>query len=84
MEPDTFLVNGDADFGYWVKATLTNAGPNGDVSIQATLTTSEGEWWRSQRMFLRQDQPMPVSFSFPEPTINATNVQGKIGCNQPG
>ena len=78
VKGDTGVVDGQPDFGYKVKFTVTNAGEGGLITVTTRLSTSEGEWSRQQKLSFDAGQVMTLSYFFPEPTINVTNVQATV------
>jgi hypothetical protein len=45
------------------------------ILVAVTLSCSEGEWGREQKMLFEEGERRLVEFFFHEPTINATNIQ---------
>lgn len=74
-EHDVRLVNGLMDYGVSVAAQVENAGDTGEITLRVALSTSEGEWSRSQTLTIDGGQTKSLSWFFPDPTINATNIQ---------
>lgn len=72
------LVNGQLDWGGLVTFTVTNSGVEGMIHVVVTLSCSEGQWSRTQDLDFSQNQSMPLTYFFPEPTVNATNYQAQV------
>src|SRR5690606_24888202 len=77
---DVFLVNGEMDAGYTVSVTVKNVGKEGKVALVANLSTSEGDFHRSQELQLPEGDVRDLKYQFTEPTLNATNVQARMEC----
>jgi len=77
---DTYIVNDNFDFGYTVLAKIRNVGHHGTMTIKAMLSTSEGNYERSQQLVFNPLQETVLRYQFAEPTINATGIQGRILC----
>lgn len=80
-QPETFITNNDFDFGYVVRTRIRNAGSEGAITVKAFLSTSEGNFERSQLIVFTANQEDTLSYQFPEPTVNATGVQSRITCS---
>ena len=80
LTQDVLLVNGEGDFGYRYNATVKNHGEQGEITVTAKISTSEGNFERVQKLNFGSGQSMDLTYAFPEPTINAANVQGRISC----
>lgn len=74
-KPDVGMANDDFDAGISVQATLANLGQSGPLEVEARLSTSEGEWTRSERVTLEAGAEQSLSFFFAEPTVNATAIR---------
>lgn len=79
-DPDSFLVENEADYGYTVSARIQNLGDAGNLTISAVLSSSEGEWTRTQTISLAAKDTRDLKFGFHEPTINSTNVVYSVSC----
>lgn len=79
--PDTFIINGNFDFGYAVKAVVRNAGKRGEVTIEAYLSSSEGNLKRTQSLVFDANQQSTLQYQFSEPTLNASGVQARVYCS---
>lgn len=76
--PSTGLINEELDYGVEAKLKLKNVGKLGDITITPSISTSEGEWQRSQKLTLQEGETKTLTYFFHEPTINVRNVQCKI------
>jgi len=74
-EHDVQLRNGWPDAGVKTIHDVTNTGKRGMILVSVTLSCSEGEWGREQKMQFDAGETRKVEFFFHEPTINATNIQ---------
>ena len=81
IEADAFFVNGEPDAGYRYNARVKNDGEDGEITILVELSTSEGGFEREQTLHFDGQQTQSLSYTFHEPTIYATNVQGRISCS---
>lgn len=72
------LINGQFDWGSEVAFDLANQSERGTVHITVTLSTSEGQWSRTQDLLLEKGQTVHLTYFFQEPTINATNYQATV------
>lgn len=77
---DSYLINDNPDFGYTVRAVIHNVGQEGPIKVQASLSTSEGNFERLQELTFQTNQQLQLSYQFSEPTINATGIQSQIAC----
>ena len=80
LNSDVFLVKGEPDAGYRYNVGVINTGDRGEITITATLSTSEGEFSRKQTLVFGSQEKSSLSFTFHEPTVNASNVQGRLSC----
>ena len=74
-EDDIEIRNGWPDAGVRTKMDVKNIGKRGMILVAVTLSCSEGEWGREQKMLFEEGERRLVEFFFNEPTINATNIQ---------
>lgn len=72
------VINNEPDAGVNVKVTLTNVGEAGYIKVNAELSTSEGEWSRSQNLQFGKGESRPLTYFFHEPTIMAENIQCRV------
>ena len=72
------LINGEFDWGSEVAFDFTNTSARGTIHITVTLSSSEGQWNRSQDLLFEKNQTMHLTYFFQEPTINATNYQAVV------
>jgi hypothetical protein len=52
----------------------------GKVALTANLSTSEGNFHRSQDLQLSEGEVRDMKYQFTEPTLNATNVEMRMEC----
>lgn len=78
-EPSAGIVDGQPDAGINVKVTVTNVGSEGFISIRPELSTSEGEWSRSQDLNFSKGESKTLTYFFKEPTLMADNIQCRVG-----
>ncbi len=79
-DADVGMYNNEPDAGYNVSFTLANNGETGDIRVLVRLSTSEGEWSRTQNLSLDGGTSRRLSYFFQEPTVNAANVQSHVSC----
>ena len=73
-EGDTALIDDQMDYGIRVTTSITNVGESDSLRITARLSTSEGEWERTQNLHFDANETKKLTYFFHEPTINATNI----------
>lgn len=78
---NTFIINGNFDYGYTVEGTVKNVGKGGEILIHAKLYTSEGDFERSQKLSFSGNEQRTVRFQFHEPTITAMDVRYGVFCS---
>jgi hypothetical protein len=72
------FIAGDMDWGSEVSFDVRNNGERGLIHIVVVLSSSEGEWSRSQDLQLEAGEFRHLTYFFHEPTINVTNLQGLV------
>jgi len=72
------FIAGDMDWGSEVSFDLRNIGEGGLIHILVVLSSSEGEWSRSQDLQLEPGEFRHLTYFFHEPTINVTNLQALV------
>jgi hypothetical protein len=77
-KPDIGVVKGAMDAGINVTVTVENVGEDGFINIKPELSTSEGEWNRSQDIQFAAGESKNLTYFFDEPTINASNIQCRV------
>lgn len=75
---DAWVVNNEFDYGAKVDLNLKNNGERGDIQIMVTLSSSEGEWTRTQNLIFDAAETKKLTYVFTEPTVNATNIEYRI------
>lgn len=81
---EMFIINGEPDAGAKVFVTVQNIGQPGDISVSTRLGTSEGDWERTRTRWFKPSETQVIRFDFPEPTINASNIQAFAACQWVG
>jgi hypothetical protein len=79
VEPDIVIREGP-DAGFTVRFPIENVGPDGTVSIRVRLSTSEGTFERGQELAVPAGASRRLAYAFPEPTVDASNVQAIVNC----
>jgi hypothetical protein len=79
-QPEVFMIKGEPDAGYKVQVRLKNIGQAGEFRVRARLGTSEGDMERTRTISLQANELEVIRFDFPEPTINASNIQTIAEC----
>jgi hypothetical protein len=72
LNPTTFLINNESDFGYEGNIIIKNTGKTGLITASATLSTPEGQFIRKQQVQVGGGKSTNLAFQFPEPTVNST------------
>jgi hypothetical protein len=78
-EAEVGIVKGEMDAGVKVSVVVKNVGDSGFITIKPEISTSEGEWTRSQDVTFTAGESKSLTYFFEEPTINATNIQCRVG-----
>ena len=78
-EASVGFVKGELDAGIKVNVTVKNVGETGFITIKPELSTSEGEWNRSQDLQFQAGETKALSYFFDEPTVNARSIQCRVG-----
>ena len=76
--PDVQITSEGPDYGVTVTATIKNVGRAGSLMISPEISTSEGEWDRTQHLHFAANETKTLTWFFPEPTINADNIQFEV------
>jgi hypothetical protein len=77
VDKDVRIVDGEMDAGYNAHLKVRNQGEPGLIQITVTLSCSEGEWSRTQKLNFDSNEERNLEFFFHEPTMNASNVQAR-------
>jgi hypothetical protein len=72
---DSVVVDGSFDYSIVVYFTVENVGKDGVIKVSPWLSTSEGEWSRSQHIHFQAGESKDFKYIFNEPTVNAANMQ---------
>lgn len=75
---DVGFVRGEMDAGVNITVVVENVAESGFINIKPELSTSEGEWNRSQDMQFGAGESKTLTYFFDEPTINAKNIQCRV------
>lgn len=78
-ESDVGLINGEMDAGVKVAVIVRNVAEAGVITVKPEVSTSEGEWSRSQELQFDKGESKTLTYFFEQPTINATNIQCRVG-----
>ncbi len=82
VKSSVFMVDGEPNAGFELTVDVMNPGPSKALfRIVATLSTSQGEFRRAQNLELAPGVTQTLKYGFHEPTINATNIQGRVSCD---
>lgn len=81
IEPDIFIINGEADWGIKAVARIRKTERNGEVTVKVKISSSEGNLERERSVRLNAGQIANVVIRFHEPTINAVDINGQANCN---
>lgn len=77
-EKDVQIINGEADYGIKLTIIVKNVGESDSIRITPQLSSSEGEWERTQNLYFDAGQTKTLTYFFHEPTINATNIHYSV------
>lgn len=78
INPDVWVVEDEFDYGQRVALKLRNTGEQGSVIVNVVLSTSEGEWTRTQTVTMAAAEIKELAYVFTEPTVNAANIEYRI------
>lgn len=77
--PGTRIRSGEPDDGIELTCVVSNQSDTSrDITITATLSSSEGEWEREQTLRFNANESKELEYFFHEPTIDATNLQSRV------
>lgn len=79
---DTWIVDGEFDYGVKVSFDVTNTGEAGLVEVAVTLTSSEGNWTRKEKSYFEKGETKNLFGVFTEPTVESKNIQYRINCTK--
>jgi hypothetical protein len=80
VEPFMFVLKDELDAGFIVTSHVKNSGPSGTINSNVRLSTSEGDYQHNSIRVINSGETQIVRIDFPEPTINAANVQAHATC----
>jgi len=79
------FVNGEMDWGSEVALDVRNEAERGMIHVNVSLSSSEGQWSRSQDLLFEAGESKHLTYFFQEPTINAMNKKfAPIGSHRAG
>ncbi|HYG80138.1 MAG TPA: hypothetical protein VD861_07120 [Pyrinomonadaceae bacterium] len=79
-DSDVGFVKGELDAGVKITVSVKNVGEAGFITIRPELSTSEGDWSRSQELHFDAGESKTLSYFFDEPTINAMRDTASVQC----
>lgn len=77
---DTFIVNGEFDYGVLANVVVQLDGPGRDVVVTARLETNQGDISKTQRINVQTNASRSVQFQFIEPSITTVVSRGVASC----
>ncbi|MCO5146664.1 MAG: hypothetical protein M9895_10880 [Aquamicrobium sp.] len=77
---EVFIINNDSDYGFVVNVLVRREYRDGDVTVKVRLSSTEGDIEKRRTIYMKKDQASVVQLQFPEPTINAQQVQAFASC----
>ncbi|MCA1619529.1 MAG: hypothetical protein LC795_09520 [Acidobacteria bacterium] len=75
---DVQITSEGPDYGVTVTATIKNVGEAGSLMISPEISTSEGEWDRTQHLHFAANETKTLTWFFPEPSLDAGNIQYEV------
>lgn len=81
IKSDVFLSKGEFDAGYIITAIVEKTGKAGIVNLNYELSTSQGVWQKTKKFRLDPGKRYALDVGFPEPTIEATGISGRVNCD---
>ncbi len=81
VKPNVFLINDNTDAGFSVISKVINLGARQNITVTTYLSTSEGDFVKETKRIFSEGEEQLVTLGFPEPTINAQNIQARTSCN---
>jgi hypothetical protein len=73
--PTVGIIDNQPDAGINVEMSVRNEGKAGIIKIQATLSSSEGNFSRSQELYFKESEVKNLKFLIHEITVNADNLE---------
>ena len=71
---DIRITDEGPDYGVTVSVTIKNTGQAGSITIMPEVSTSEGEWDRTQSLHFDAGEVKSLDYFFKEPSMNAENI----------
>jgi len=79
IEHDAVLDSqGQPDYAVAVSFTVENVGKDGVLMVSPTLSSSEGEWSRTQNLQFEAGESRDLKYLFSEPTLSAGNLEARV------
>ena len=78
---DTFLVNGEFDYGVVVRSVVAVDGSGRNVEVTARLETSAGDYRQRKTIAISDSGRRTVEFQFIEPTIATVVSRSFVSCS---
>jgi len=80
-EKSSFLVSDKPDYGISINAEISNKGDKGEVFVEVSVSSSEGELYRAQKIYFQGGETKQLTYQFHEITVNATNIRYSVSCS---
>lgn len=80
---ETRIIDGEFDYGCAVSFVVENHGEDGIINLWVRVTSSEGEWERTQAVPFKKNEAKRLSYFFEEPSISATNMHSRVTIVEP-
>lgn len=77
---NSYMVNGQLDYGISVYTTVKNEGRPRLVTIESMVSSSEGAWTRKKQVHLDRGEAQRMEIFFEQPSIFATNIKYTSKC----
>jgi hypothetical protein len=81
LKTDVFAINGEPDFGVRATVTIEKLERAGDVSVTVRISSTEGDLEKTRTVRFNEGQRRNVDLTFPELTINASDINGVASCS---
>jgi hypothetical protein len=78
---DSFLVNGEFDYGVVVRSVVAIEGSGRSVEVNARLETSAGDYRQRKTINISDNGRRTVEFQFIEPTIATVVSRSFVSCS---
>lgn len=77
---NSYIINGQWDFGVSVYTTVRNTGKPRLVTIESMVSTSQGAWTRRKQVHLNKGESQRMEIFFEQPSISASNIRFTTKC----